>query len=108
MAAVCCDRLKSDLGNTSFISASADEVMAIDNQQWLSVNVYFAVNFSRQSHLLCIKRLDDANTAANLTEMITDQLFMHGGLSQQQLGEKLICFGADGAAVFQGTRSGVI
>jgi hypothetical protein len=108
MAAVCCDCLKSDLGNTSFISASADEVMAIDNQQWLSVNVYFAVNFSRQSHLLCIRRLDDANTAANLTEMITNQLFMHGGLSQQHLGEKLICFGADGAAVFQGTRSGVI
>jgi hypothetical protein len=108
MAAVCCDRLKSDLGNTSFISASADEVTAIDNQQWLSVHVYFAVNFSRQSHLLCIRRLDDANTAANLTEMITDQLFMHGGLSQQKLGEKLICFGADGAAVFQGTRSGVI
>jgi hypothetical protein len=40
--------------------------------------------------------------------MITEQLLMHGGLSQQQLVEKLICFGVDGAAVFQGARTGVI
>jgi hypothetical protein len=66
------------------------------------------VNFSHQSHLLCIRCVNDEASVANLTEMITDQLFMHGGLSQQQLGEKLICFGIDGAVVFQGVRSGVI
>jgi hypothetical protein len=108
MAAVCSDRLKRDMQNATFISASADEVTTVDNQQWFSVHVYFAVNFSRESHLLCIRRMDDEANTQNLTEMITEQLFMHGGVSEKQLAEKLICFGADGAAVFQGARTGVI
>jgi hypothetical protein len=54
MAAVCSECLKQDLESATFISTNADEVMAIDNQQWLSVHVYFAINFSRESHLLCI------------------------------------------------------
>jgi hypothetical protein len=72
------------------------------------VHEYFVVNFSRESHLLCIRRVSDDAIALNLTEIITEHLFMHGGLSQQQLAKKLICFGVDGAAVFQGARSGVI
>jgi hypothetical protein len=66
------------------------------------------MNFSSQSHLLCIRRVNDEASAANRTGMIIDQLFMYGGLLQQQLGKKLIFFGADGATVFQGARSGVI
>jgi hypothetical protein len=85
LAVVCFERLKRDIANATFISASTDEVMAIDNQQRLYVHVYFSVNFSRQSHLLCIRRVNDEASTANLIEMITDQLFMHGGLSQQQL-----------------------
>jgi hypothetical protein len=50
---------------------------------------------------------DDA-TIANLAEMISNQLFIHGGLSHQPLEEELICFGTNGAAVFQGARSGMI
>jgi hypothetical protein len=40
--------------SATFISASVDEVTAIDNQQWLSVHVYFAINFSgvQKSHAL--------------------------------------------------------
>jgi hypothetical protein len=83
MAAVCSDRFKRDMQNATFISASADEVTTVDNQQWFSVHVYFAVNFSRESHLLCIRRVDDEATAQNLTEMITEQLFMHGGVSEK-------------------------
>jgi hypothetical protein len=106
MAAVCSERLKCDIGDAVFISTSANKVTTIDNQQWLFVHVYFAMYFNCQSHMLCIRLVNDDANAANLTEVITDQLFMHRGLSQQQLGEKLICFGVDGAAVFQGTRSG--
>jgi hypothetical protein len=108
MAAVCSDHLKRDMQNATFISASADEVTTVDNQQWFSVHVYFAVNFSRESHLLCIRRVDDDSTTQNLTEMITEQLFMHGGVCEKQLAEKLICFRADGAVVFQGARTGMI
>jgi hypothetical protein len=59
MAIVCSERLKHDIADATFIFASADEVTAIDNQQWLFVHVYFSVNFSRQSHLLCIRRVKD-------------------------------------------------
>ena len=52
--------------------------------------------------------MDDDATTQNLTEIITKQLFMHGSVLEKQLVEKLICFGADGAAVFQGVRTGVI
>jgi hypothetical protein len=40
--------------------------------------------------------------------MIMEQLSWHGGISEMELAEKLICFGADGVAVFQGSRNGVI
>ena len=100
MVVVCSERLKRDIGDAIFISISANEVTTIDNQQWLFVHVYFAMYINRQSHMLCIRLMNDDTNAANLTEKITDQLFMHRGLSEQQLGEKLMCFGVDGAAVF--------
>jgi hypothetical protein len=70
--------------------------------------VNFFVNFSCESHLLCIRSVDDEATTKNLTEMITEQFFMHGGVSEEQVAEKLICFGADGATIFQGARTGII
>jgi hypothetical protein len=108
MAKVCSDRLKRDLANATFISASADEVTSVDNSQWLSVHVYFSVNFSRQSHMISVRRVDVDANAANLTELITKQILFHSGMKQSDFAEKLICFGADGAAVFTGARSGVM
>lgn len=49
----------------------------------------------------------DAN-AANLTELIIEQNFFQSGMKQSDFAEKLICFGVDDAAVFQGARSGVM
>ena len=69
---------------------------------------YFIVIFSRENHLLCIRCMSNDAIVLNLTKMITEHLFMHGGLSSQQLAEKLICFRADGATVFQSARSSVI
>jgi hypothetical protein len=108
MAKVCSDRLKADIAKARFISVSADEVTAVDNSQWLSIHVYYNVNFSRQSHMLCIRRLYSEANANNLTNMIVEQLSWHGGISEMELVEKMIYFGADGAAVFQGSRNGVI
>jgi hypothetical protein len=47
MAKVCSDRLKADIAKARFILVSPDEVTAVDNSQWLSIHVYYNVNFSR-------------------------------------------------------------
>jgi hypothetical protein len=36
-----------------------------------------------------------------------DALMISGGVPRNQIAEKLICFGANGVNVFQGTKSGV-
>lgn len=50
--------------------------------------------------------MQDASSA-NLTQVITDALRVRGGLSRQEVSSKLVSFGADGASVFQGVRTGV-
>jgi hypothetical protein len=40
--------------------------------------------------------------------MIVEQLSWYGGILEMELVEKMICFGTDGVAVFQGSRNGVI
>jgi hypothetical protein len=43
----------------------------------------------------------------NLIKVIMEALMISGGLPWNQITQKLICFGADGVNVFQGTRIGV-
>jgi len=43
----------------------------------------------------------------NLTEVIMEALTIGGGLPRNQIAQKLICFGAYGVNVFQGTKNGV-
>jgi hypothetical protein len=108
MAKVCSDRLKAGIAKASFIFVSADEVTAVDNSQWLSIHVFYNVMSSRQSHMLSVRRVDCEANASNLTNMIVEQLAWHGGILEIELAQKLICFGADGAAVFQGSQNGMI
>lgn len=42
-----------------------------------------------------------------LEDMIYTALLYHGGLSNNQMAEKIICFGVDGAMVFWGFRNGM-
>jgi hypothetical protein len=43
----------------------------------------------------------------NLTKVIMEMLTIGGGLSRNQIVQKLICFGANGVNVFQGIKNGV-
>jgi hypothetical protein len=61
----------------------------------------------RVCHLLQVSRILDGNGANNLINMILVALMHHGGLSVDQVGEKFICFGTDGALVFYGSRNGM-
>jgi hypothetical protein len=72
------------------------------------VHVYVCQNFIQVPILLSLQHVSEGANADNLTDMIMTTLRYHGGLEGDDvIAEKLLCFGADGAAVFQGARSGV-
>ncbi len=43
----------------------------------------------------------------NLAKVIMEVVMIGGGLPQDQIAKKFICFGVDGANVFQGTKTNV-
>jgi hypothetical protein len=108
MAKVYSNWLKAGIAKATFISVNTDEATTVDNSQWLSIHKYYSVNFNRKNHMLCVCRVDCKANVSNLTNMIVEQLVWHGGISEMELAQKLICFSADGAAMFQGSRNGVI
>jgi hypothetical protein len=55
---------------------------------------------------LCIL-LADGSTANGLTELLMGSLGSKGGLNDDAIASKLVCFGADGVSAFQGKRIGV-
>lgn len=52
--------------------------------------------------MLSLQRVVDGGSANNMTTVIVDALKARGGLTCQEIADKVICFGADGANVFQG------
>jgi hypothetical protein len=47
-------------------------------------------------------------TANNLTEILMGALSINCGLEAANIASKLICFGADGASAFQGSKNGIV
>jgi hypothetical protein len=91
-----------------FISMSCDEVTTIDNQSWLFVHVYVTNEWKRVSILLNLQRVVDGAIFNNLTSVIMKSLMEFGGLSEIDLVNKLVYFGANGITIFQGVKNGVI
>jgi hypothetical protein len=56
--------------------------------------------------MFCLSSADGA-TANGLTELLMGSLVTKGGLNEDAIAEKLVCFGADGVSAFQGKRTGV-
>jgi hypothetical protein len=100
--------IQQALADCSFFSLTCDEVTTVDNQIWISIHVY-VVNkeFFRLPYLLALERVEGGTGANNLTRVITTSLKGTGAMSGEDIRAKLLCFGADGASVFQGTRNGV-
>jgi hypothetical protein len=57
--------------------------------------------------LLSLQRMVDGGGIDAVREMTTSSLEFHGGLSERQIAEKLVCFRTDGVPTFQGSRNGV-
>ena len=79
----------------------------MDHESWLSIHVYVVIGFARCSMLLAVCRLVEGRGAKAVTETVLSHLSHHGVLEVKDIAEKCVCFGADGVAVFQGSRTGV-
>jgi hypothetical protein len=100
-------RTKLVVSGAKYLSLSCDEVSTVDNQSWISIHAYVLVNWKRVPLLLSLERLTEGSTAASITKVIVNALVRDGGLSVQDICDKLVCFGSDGALVLQGKRNGV-
>jgi hypothetical protein len=69
--------------------------------------VYVVLDWVRVPLLLNIAKVEGQG-ADSLFAMIESALLEEGGLSREEIGKKLICFGADGVNVFQGHHNGCI
>jgi hypothetical protein len=70
---------------TSFITVSADEVMAIDNTQWLFIHLYMLQNWKRIPILLCMEIVNTFATFDNIFALMLKCLGDLGGLGLEDL-----------------------
>ena len=99
-------KLKEVIKQARFFSITCDEVTSIDNKSWLCIHIYTEERWGQVPMLLSLERVVDT-TAKNMMTVLVQAMMVKGGLTRQEIAEKLIMLGADGASVFQGTRTGV-
>jgi hypothetical protein len=90
-----------------YVALSYDKVSTIDNRSWLSIHFYVMQNWVNIPILISLDRVVVGSRSDNLIKVIMVALMISGGLPRNQTIQKLICFGADGVNVFQGTRTSV-
>ncbi len=95
------------MGATRYVAFSCDEVSTVDNQSWLFVHCYVMHNWVRIRILISLDQVVEGLGSDNLTKVIMEALIIGGGVLRNQIVQKLICFGANGIYVFQGTKNGV-
>ena len=101
------NRVKAALAKCDFFSLTCNEVTTVDCQTWISIHVYVVKDFVHVPMLLTLERVIGGVGSDNLTTVLVEALQQLGGLTLEQIRDKLLCFGADGAAVFHGVRGGV-
>ena len=106
LAMTLAEHTKEVISKSRFFSLTADEVTTIDSQSWLSIHIYVCVGFKRVPILLSLSKLQEGTSNA-VRDTIQGMLSHHTGLSQSAVAERLVCFGADGVTLFQGSRNGV-
>ena len=95
---------KLPLLNVNFFSIICDKVTIVDCQTWIIVHEYVVRKYVHVPMLLIPKRITGGARFDNLTKVLLEALQELGGLSNEQIWEKLLCFGA---VVFHGIKNGV-
>jgi hypothetical protein len=60
------EAIKATFAVTSIITVSVNEVIAIDNTQWLSIHLYVVEQWRRIPILLCVEIVDMSTTSENI------------------------------------------
>ncbi len=92
---------------THYIVLSCNEVSTIDNQSWMFILYYVVQNWVKIPILIFLDTMVTGSRSDNLIKVIMQVIMIGGGLPQNQIAQKLICFGVDGVNVFQRTRTSV-
>jgi hypothetical protein len=99
--------LKVAIIGVSFISISYDQMISIDNQQWLLVHLYVLDNWVCTLLLLSMAKVINGSNVENIIKFVVQSLLQERSLGQTNIATKLVAFGLDGVNVFQGATSNV-
>jgi hypothetical protein len=91
----------------NFIVVNANEIITIDNTQWLSIHLYMVQTWKRIPIFLCVEFVGVFATSNNIFGLMVKGLLEFGGLRLEELVGKLINMGCNGSYVFQGHQMGV-
>ncbi len=83
---------------------SPNEVTTIDNVSWICIHAYVVQSLVKVPILLQIEHIVNGSSSNNLTKVIIITLMRCGGLTMKDVSKKLLCFGVDGAFIFQGGK----
>jgi hypothetical protein len=90
-----------------YIVLNYDKVFIFDNQLWLFIQYYVVENYVRVPIFIYLDWMVTRLKSDTLIKVIMEVLIIGGGLPQDQVTQKFICFRTYGIKVFQGTRIGV-
>jgi hypothetical protein len=96
------------IASAQFFALTCDEATTNDNYSMICVHIYVMNNWTREVILLELARVQDGGCAKSMVEIICSALLKQGGLTREEICQKFISIGTDGASVFQGARAGVV
>lgn len=83
---------------------SCDETTLINNGSQFSIHSYICKDSTRVPFLVGLKKVEDASNANCMFSLLLEALLSRGGIGEDDLVKKLMCFAIDGVNVFQDYR----
>jgi hypothetical protein len=69
-------------------------VMTIDNRNWASATIYYVFDFGRESFNCMLEHVEEGGTSNNLTRVIMKAITKVTNMSQQDIANYMVSFGA--------------
>jgi hypothetical protein len=93
---------------SSIIYIFVDEIIIIDNQNWISMHFYVVVSWKKILILLTLEHLVEGGNFGNIKNVVMVILIMYGGLTNEEIVEWVVCLGIDVVSMFEGVKSRII
>jgi hypothetical protein len=102
------EEIKAEVHVASYVALTCDETTTVDNGSWMSIHAYTCQNWVRVPFLIGLEKVVEAPSTDHFMKVLLQALERGGGIDAGDAARKLLCFGAYGVTVFQGTRTGII